>query len=82
MEFMSFWTLDRVLEFAGLVTGLACVWLLIRQHIATWPLGIVYVFLSLYIFWGGQALRRLSASPGVPRVKQLRVVGLVAGPRG
>ena len=51
MEFMSFWTLDRVLEFAGLVTGLACVWLLIRQHIATWPLGIVYVFLSLYIFW-------------------------------
>ena len=51
MEFMSFGPLDRVLEFAGLVTGLACVWLLIRQHIATWPLGIVYVFLSLYIFW-------------------------------
>jgi nicotinamide mononucleotide transporter len=51
MEFMSFWTLDRALELAGLGTGLACVWLLIRQHIATWPLGIVYVFLSLYLFW-------------------------------
>jgi nicotinamide mononucleotide transporter len=40
----------RVLEFSGLVTGLACVALLIRQNIWTWPLGIVYVLISIWIF--------------------------------
>ncbi|MDZ7825915.1 MAG: nicotinamide mononucleotide transporter family protein [Gammaproteobacteria bacterium] len=39
-----------LLEFAGLVAGLVCVWLLIRQNIWTWPVGILYVLISLWIF--------------------------------
>jgi len=38
------------IEFAGLVAGLVCVWLLIRQNIWTWPIGIVYVCISLWVF--------------------------------
>ena len=37
-------------EFTGLVTGLLCVWLLIRQNVWTWPIGIVYVCISLWVF--------------------------------
>ena len=39
------------LEAAGLVFGLACVWLLIRQNIWTWPLGIAYVLVSFVVFY-------------------------------
>lgn len=39
-----------LLEFAGLVAGLVCVWLLIRQNVWTWPVGILYVLISLWIF--------------------------------
>jgi nicotinamide mononucleotide transporter PnuC len=38
------------LEFAGLAAGLLCVWLLIRQNVWTWPVGIVYVCISLWVF--------------------------------
>jgi len=40
-----------LLEFTGLVTGLLAVVWLIRQHILTWPTGIIYVIVSLAIFW-------------------------------
>jgi nicotinamide mononucleotide transporter len=39
------------LELAGLVFGLLAVWLLIKQHILTWPIGIIYVLISFVIFW-------------------------------
>lgn len=39
-----------VLEVIGLFTGLVTVILLIRQNILTWPVGIVYVLVSLIIF--------------------------------
>lgn len=45
-----FLTPMRLLEATGLVTGLVCVWLLIRQNVWTWPLGIVYVLVSIVIF--------------------------------
>lgn len=38
-------------EAAGLVFGLVCVWLLIRQNIWTWPAGIVYVLVSFVVFY-------------------------------
>ncbi|HSG91566.1 MAG TPA: nicotinamide riboside transporter PnuC [Pseudomonadales bacterium] len=38
------------LEFAGLVSGLVCVWLLIRENVWTWPIGIVYVVISIGVF--------------------------------
>jgi len=40
----------KILEFAGLVFGLLCVWFLIKQNILTWPTGIIYVLISLVIF--------------------------------
>jgi nicotinamide mononucleotide transporter len=38
------------LEFAGLVSGLLCVWLLIRQNIWTFPIGLVYAVVSVTVF--------------------------------
>ncbi len=42
------------LEALGLVFGLLCVWLLIRQSIWTWPTGIIYVLISLQIFYSAR----------------------------
>lgn len=38
------------LEFAGLVSGLVCVWLLIREKVWTFPVGLVYAFVSVAVF--------------------------------
>lgn len=43
--------LMQILEITGLIAGLLCVWLLIKQNIYTWPIGIFYVMVSLIIFW-------------------------------
>ena len=52
--FQSFWNyllhID-LLEAAGLIFGLICVWLLIKQNILTWPAGITYILISFVIFW-------------------------------
>ncbi len=39
------------LEASGLVFGVVCVWLLIKQNIWTWPLGIAYVLVSFVVFY-------------------------------
>ena len=39
-----------VFEIAGLLSGLLCVWLLIRQSIWTWPIGLFYALISLAVF--------------------------------
>jgi len=39
------------LEACGLVSGLLCVWLLIRQNIWNWPIGLVYSLVSLVVFY-------------------------------
>lgn len=39
------------IELLGLFLGLAAVLLLIKEHIATWPVGIGYILVSLVIFW-------------------------------
>ena len=38
-------------ELLGFATGLLCVWLVVRQHIANWPVGIVNVLLLMVTFW-------------------------------
>ena len=38
------------LEFSGLLSGLVCVWLLIRQNIWTFPIGVVYSAVSVVVF--------------------------------
>ncbi len=38
-------------ELIGFVTGLASVWLVVRQHIANWPVGILNVVALMAAFW-------------------------------
>ncbi len=38
------------LEFTGLVSGFVCVVLLIRQNVWTFPIGLVYAFVSVAVF--------------------------------
>lgn len=38
------------LEFSGLVSGLLCVWLLIRQNVWTFPIGLIYSVVSVAVF--------------------------------
>lgn len=40
----------KLFELAGLLSGLLCVWLLIRQSIWTWPIGLIYSLVSLVVF--------------------------------
>jgi len=40
-----------VFEFLGLIFGLLTVWLLIKENILTWPVGIAYVLISFVIFY-------------------------------
>lgn len=39
------------LEISGLIFGLLCVWLLIKENIWNWPAGIIYTLISLFIFY-------------------------------
>lgn len=48
IEFIS--TMD-LLEVTGLIFGLLAVIFLIKENILTWPSGIIYVLVSLIIFW-------------------------------
>jgi len=38
------------LEFTGLTSGLICVWLLIRQNVWTFPIGLIYAVVSVAVF--------------------------------
>lgn len=39
------------IEFIGTLTGLLCVWLAARDHIFTWPVGLVNVSCFFILFW-------------------------------
>jgi nicotinamide mononucleotide transporter len=45
----DFLNADRWLEIFGLVSGLACVWLMIRQNVLTFPIGLAYAATSIVI---------------------------------
>lgn len=38
-------------ELLGFATGLLSVWLVVRQHVTNWPVGIVNVLLLMVAFW-------------------------------
>jgi len=40
---------DRLLELLGMASGLACVWLLIRQNVLTFPIGAAYALISVAV---------------------------------
>ncbi len=41
----------KAVEFLGLLSGLLCVWFLIKDNILTWPFGILYVLCSFVVFY-------------------------------
>ena len=43
-----------LIEIFGLISGALAVWLLIKQNIWTWPIGISYIAASIYIFYGAK----------------------------
>ncbi len=43
-----------LIEIFGLISGILAVWLLIKQSIWTWPIGITYIAASLYIFYSAK----------------------------
>jgi nicotinamide mononucleotide transporter len=46
---LEYWT-QNWLEATGLVSGLLCVLLLIRQNIWNWPIGLLYSLVSIVVF--------------------------------
>jgi nicotinamide mononucleotide transporter len=42
-------TPERLLEIFGLISGLACVWLMIRQNWLTFPIGLLYAVASVVV---------------------------------
>jgi len=53
-EFLNQLARADLFEAAGLVSGLLCVWLLIRQSIWTWPIGLLYALVSLFVFYNSR----------------------------
>lgn len=41
----------KTVEFLGLLSGLLCVWFLIKDNLLTWPFGIAYVLCSFVVFY-------------------------------
>ena len=41
--------IENWLEAAGLISGIACVWLLIREHVLTFPIGMLYAMVTVVV---------------------------------
>ena len=41
--------IENWLEAAGLISGIACVWLLIREHVLTFPIGMLYAVVTVVV---------------------------------
>lgn len=50
--FVAFGAPTSWAELLGFATGLLCVWLVVRQHVANWPIGIANVLLLMVVFAG------------------------------
>lgn len=44
-------TLDFWIEMVGIVTGIAAVWLIAKERIVGWPIGLINLAVYVYIFW-------------------------------
>jgi len=50
-DIMDYMGQMQLLELAGLIFGLLCVYFLIKENILTWICGIIYVLISFVVFW-------------------------------
>lgn len=41
--------MENWLEATGLISGIACVWLLIREHVLTFPIGMLYALITIVV---------------------------------
>ena len=41
--------IENWLEATGLISGIACVWLLIREHVLTFPIGMLYAVVTVVV---------------------------------
>ena len=41
--------LNNWLEFIGVVSGLVCVWLLVKENILTFPVGLIYALITVVV---------------------------------
>ena len=51
---IHYFTTTKPLEWVGVVTGLACVWLAAKNSIWNWPLACVSVIIYVFIFFDGK----------------------------
>ncbi|MDQ7948729.1 MAG: nicotinamide riboside transporter PnuC [Pedobacter sp.] len=51
---IQFFTATTALEWCGVVTGLACVWLAAKNNILNWPIACVSVIIYIFIFFEGK----------------------------
>jgi nicotinamide mononucleotide transporter len=47
----TWWHAQNLLEVAGVITGLLCVWLAAVNNIWNWPFAIISVGIYIFIFW-------------------------------
>ncbi len=47
--FADLLTPERLLEIFGLVSGLVCVWLMVKQNVLTFPIGLAYAVASVLV---------------------------------
>jgi nicotinamide mononucleotide transporter len=50
----QFFTATKPLEWAGVVTGLLCVWLAAKNNIWNWPIACISVIIYVFIFFEGK----------------------------
>ena len=43
--------INNWMEVLGLISGLLCVWLLIRENVLTFPIGLIYAVLTVVVVY-------------------------------
>ena len=43
--------INNWMEVLGLISGLLCVWLLIRENVLTFPIGLIYAMLTVVVVY-------------------------------
>jgi len=63
-------------ELLGFGTGALCVLLVVRQHIANWPIGILNVLLLMVVFWTAGLYADAGPADRLRAPRRVRLVAL------